>query len=676
MNKVEGRQKGPGAAILDSLFAVDPFYWTSFYKKARFFQLEPRPEPPQVILDITKDCPFECSFCFASGTIGTGRRIGLVELEELERSLRGLDRVILLGGEPLVHPDLDRVLAMLADNHAEIEVFTNGRTLPSREDARSRWVADRFGHLPADVTLTLAVDRFHREQYGYREFAAKVDAFLDMVDEGVVKVRFNVTAEGLYSAGYLQVRDAEACLEELHRGLSAAFRGSMEDGTAEEVFQFSPVIRMGRASDAPGEYLKAAEALFAPEVVVTPDADGGLSVLNFLPASWMPVVPDPVRLGRVGRTSLEDILLEKVVGRRLDFDAFPEAREAFGFFHASRSGRALEARDLQERALSVLAGVSDAPAKALEGAIESGAADAIGRILRIYPAWRRLHSWPTDRDEYPGKTADGLYSLCRKAGQGFDLHSDHKIRRVTTPMIRLFLSRYLAVNAEAASALVEHLAGHVTVAVASGGFPAFVGFRPRPGLITDAPDAPIPLQDVDLDLGLENPYYGDALVRPRVVVRAVVDGQGLVRVEFDGVGTAGLSPQKGIKDAIAAFARILGFAGYLLPQGLLPDLRRRVDDRLNDLAEGYSGRGDDRLAELARGCRGVEPRIPRDSADETPGLVFRLLVREQEAHLKSDPAVLALLKGDPLPAWPDELVEGFRLMLDQWASVGSGRPSD
>jgi len=669
MNKVEGRQKGPGAAILDSLFAVDPFYWTSFYKKARFFQLEPRPEPPQVILDITKDCPFECSFCFASGTIGTGRRIGLVELEELERSLRGLDRVILLGGEPLVHPDLDRVLAMLADNHAEIEVFTNGRTLPSREDARSRWVADRFGHLPADVTLTLAVDRFHREQYGDREFEAKVDAFLDMVDEGVVKVRFNVTADGLYSSGYLQVSDARSCLEGLHAGLARFFDGATADGTVEDRFQFSPVIRMGRAADAPGEYLKAADVLFAPEIVVTTEDDGSLSVRNFLPASWMPSAPDFVRLGRLDEAPLEEILLEKVVGRRLGFSEFPEARAAFLFFHESRLGNRAAAKGQAHSALENLSNPADEPSRALQSAIEVGDAESGCRVLGIYPAWRRLNEWPSGRQDYLEGVARDLMSLCGGPGQGYDLHTDHKIRRITFPMVQQFLDLYLQGNREASEDLLESLADQVVDPLSAGGFPAFVGYRSRPGLITDAPDAPVPLDEVDLDLGLENPYYGDALVRPRVVPRVVLDGQGLVRVEFDGVGKVGLSPQRSVDGAVRAHRRMLGFAGCILPERLRMVLKERVDLRLQTLRAGFDHRGDERLAGLAAACRSVSPEAVSGDLEETPAQVFRFLVREQEANLKSDPGILDLLEGDPLPLWPQDQADAFRSMLEQWRQV-------
>jgi len=657
---------GPGAALLDTLFAVDPFYWTSFYKRARFFQLEPRPEPPQIILDITKDCPFECSFCFASGTLGTGRRINVSDLEGLERSISGLPKVILLGGEPLVHPEFRRVISVLSTNHEEVEIFTNGRPVPTEPGSRNRWIEEMFGGHDARVTLNLAVDRFHREQYGSPGFGEKIDDFLDMAEQGEVRVRFNVTAEGLYSAGYLQARHAEKCLEELHERLAGIFSKAMEDGTAEDRFQFNPVIRMGRAVDAPGEYMKAADVLFAPEVVVTPDEDSGLSILGFLPATWMPVVPDLVRLGRLSESSMEEILLEDVIGRRFEFAAFPEARHVFMFVHSSRMGTEREREACRDRALERLERAGGPPAEALLAAVRDGDVSACCRVLRIYSAWQRLDSWPGRRREYFDLVADRLYSLCSRRGQGYELHTDHKIRRITAPILVHFVDRYLGDDPAEAAKFVGHLADVVTRPVVEGGFPAFTGYREQPGLITDAPDAPIPLAHVGLDLGIENPYYGDALVRPRVVVHAVVDGTGRLNVEFNGVGRVRLSPQKGLDEAARAHGRLFGYARHLIPRGMWPDLDREVRARLENIHRRFADQGEERLAALAAKCLEVEPVVVEDPADETPAQVFRLLVREQEAHLKQDADIPTLLEGDPLDEWSRNQADGFRSMLKEW----------
>ena len=47
-------------------------------------------------------------------------------------------------------------------------------------------------------------------------------------------IRFNVTAQGLSTAGYLVVERIERCLAELHSGLLALFQVANRAGQAEQ----------------------------------------------------------------------------------------------------------------------------------------------------------------------------------------------------------------------------------------------------------------------------------------------------------------------------------------------------------------------------------------------------------------------------------------------------------
>ncbi|GEM_PF-4547118 len=81
---------------------------------------------PNVMLEVTNACNLACRACYAF--LGTSFK-SLEELSEevtTARTLRPIDTVTLTGGEPLLHPRLDEVVRMLADQNLNVFLLTNG----------------------------------------------------------------------------------------------------------------------------------------------------------------------------------------------------------------------------------------------------------------------------------------------------------------------------------------------------------------------------------------------------------------------------------------------------------------------------------------------------------------------------------------------------------------------
>jgi MoaA/NifB/PqqE/SkfB family radical SAM enzyme len=76
---------------------------------------------------ITTNCQRKCSYCFAKGDRDKGM---LITWEYFIQALKfiatGPKALNLLGGEPTMHPDFDKMLSYLLENDFLVQVFTNG----------------------------------------------------------------------------------------------------------------------------------------------------------------------------------------------------------------------------------------------------------------------------------------------------------------------------------------------------------------------------------------------------------------------------------------------------------------------------------------------------------------------------------------------------------------------
>lgn len=85
---------------------------------------------------LTYACNQRCAFCFTPGNL---RRHGSIPFKELSRAIRAMRRrghaeLALLGGEPTVHPDVERIVALgRACGYRRIITFSNGLRFADRD---------------------------------------------------------------------------------------------------------------------------------------------------------------------------------------------------------------------------------------------------------------------------------------------------------------------------------------------------------------------------------------------------------------------------------------------------------------------------------------------------------------------------------------------------------------
>jgi MoaA/NifB/PqqE/SkfB family radical SAM enzyme len=85
--------------------------------------------PISINLDLTSACNFACPHCVDSTILHARKTIALEDIKKTVRHLhgRGLKSVILLGGgEPTLHPDIEEIVAYLKRKKLQLGIVTNG----------------------------------------------------------------------------------------------------------------------------------------------------------------------------------------------------------------------------------------------------------------------------------------------------------------------------------------------------------------------------------------------------------------------------------------------------------------------------------------------------------------------------------------------------------------------
>jgi MoaA/NifB/PqqE/SkfB family radical SAM enzyme len=133
--------------------------------------------PLKAFFNITKRCNLHCTHCYNSSGEPDSPELELphvlATLRELER--RGVFKVTLAGGEPLVHRDIDAILSALHGSDLWVTLITNGLRLTDR-------VASALAATDSMKAVTVSIDgatpEAHDQVRGPHTFARAMDGLV------------------------------------------------------------------------------------------------------------------------------------------------------------------------------------------------------------------------------------------------------------------------------------------------------------------------------------------------------------------------------------------------------------------------------------------------------------------------------------------------------------------
>src|SRR5215472_18617120 len=130
-------------------------------------------------VSITDACNAACDFCGFARNKRAGQKHHWIDRSALGRGLpllrrRGVKYLGIQGGEPLLHPEVDRIIADAVEVGMRVALVTNGWLLPSRIDA----IADA-GLRTLTVSLDSGNVATHEQNRGLSGLIARIERGLE-----------------------------------------------------------------------------------------------------------------------------------------------------------------------------------------------------------------------------------------------------------------------------------------------------------------------------------------------------------------------------------------------------------------------------------------------------------------------------------------------------------------
>lgn len=127
---------------------------------ACYFRTAAAPPNKKILLQITERCNMHCAHCFVSATCaGEEIKYEKIEREMLPALLNAsVSKVTLTGGEPLVHPDVVKIINLLSSHNIAVSICTNGGLITDR-------LLDQLDR-SSDIHFNVSLDGFSNNSHG------------------------------------------------------------------------------------------------------------------------------------------------------------------------------------------------------------------------------------------------------------------------------------------------------------------------------------------------------------------------------------------------------------------------------------------------------------------------------------------------------------------------------
>lgn len=206
--------------------------YNSNYVASCYFRSTADARHKKVILQITERCNMFCKHCFVSSSgKGTDLSYDNIKGTILPHFLRSkVSKVTLTGGEPLIHPEIDKILKLLAANGIAIAICTNGLAINSD-------FVDMCRDL-GNIHFNISLDGFRAESHGKFRGAENPAVF-----ERIVSNISNVASKGMLN-GILVTPNIYASIEEYAEICHFA------KNIGANYVLFNPLSEFGRGQDA------------------------------------------------------------------------------------------------------------------------------------------------------------------------------------------------------------------------------------------------------------------------------------------------------------------------------------------------------------------------------------------------------------------------------------------
>ena len=145
----------------------------------------------QFEVHLAEHCNLNCACCSHFSALAEQEFLNIIQYQKDCERIKELTKnnpveyIKLLGGEPLLHPEIEevfRITRSFFDARTAVVLITNGILLPKMED--SFWLACKTNHIQITITkypIKLNIEKIHKKAAEYSVKVARIDYPMDIL---------------------------------------------------------------------------------------------------------------------------------------------------------------------------------------------------------------------------------------------------------------------------------------------------------------------------------------------------------------------------------------------------------------------------------------------------------------------------------------------------------------